>query len=207
MMDFGKLYFDELDKVHSLREISEDIVRMQDCIKDNLETIKKLEEYVKELELRCRTDSLTGMWNHEAYDEVCEMMEKSKESQSIGIVFADINGLKNINDNMGHAYGDIYISRFAETLLLHFNAEDCYHISGDEFVIILKGISEFELAKKVGKLSNQLKMKHVPVASLGCAWTKKQQHIKAAIKEAENMMYMAKNRWHQKFYSFGQNVG
>lgn len=206
-MDFGKLYLYELDKVHSLRDISESVQDMQECIKENLEYIRELEKYVKELEIRCRTDSMTGMWNRDAFEEMCDEMEMSDDGQPFGVIFADINGLKSINDKMGHSYGDEYIKRFGKTLLCHFDKENCYHISGDEFIVILKGISEFDLAKEVGKLSIRLKMKHVPVASLGCAWSENQKDVMDTVLEAEKMMYMDKSRWHNKFYSFGQNVG
>lgn len=206
-MDFGKLYLSELENFHSLKDIGESIIEMQECLKDNLEYIRQLEQHVKELELRCRTDSMTGMWNHAAYEEMQDEFENLSEVGSVGIIFADINGLKSINDNRGHVYGDNYIIRFSEILLQHFEAEECYHISGDEFVVVLRGISQFELAKKVGKLSNQLRMKHIPVASIGCAWTVNQKEIRDVIREAEKMMYMDKSRWRKKYYRFGQNVG
>lgn len=206
-MDFEKLYFNELNNFHSLKNIGESIGEMQECLKCSWEYIRELEQHVKELELRCRTDSMTGMWNHAAYDEFLDEMEDSQENAAIGVIFADINGLKAINDNKGHAYGDDYIVKFSEILLQHFEAEECFHISGDEFVVILKGISQYELTKRVGKLSNQLKMKHIPVASLGCAWSLDQKEIRETISDAEKMMYMDKSRWRKKHYRFGQNVG
>lgn len=206
-MDFGKLYLKELDNFHSLKDIGEGIEKMQECLKDNLEYIRELEQYVKELELKCRTDSMTGMWNHAAYDEMRDNFENSNENGAIGVIFTDINGLKFINDNKGHEYGDNYIVQFSEILLQHFNAEECYHISGDEFVVILRGVSQFELAKKVGNLSNQLRMKHIPVASIGCGWSANQKDVRKVIDEAEKMMYMDKSRWRKKYYRFGRNAG
>lgn len=90
------------------------------------------------------TDSLTGLKNRNAYIEELEKLEKSK--CCIGIIFADINGLKNINDNFGHKKGDSLISASAEALKSVFDDGNSsfYRIGCDEFVVFCKEKSEKE---------------------------------------------------------------
>lgn len=69
------------------------------------------------------------------------------EKNSIGVVYLDVNGLKEINDNLGHDSGDELLKACAKIIQNSFEIGSYYRIGGDEFVIICIDISENELMK------------------------------------------------------------
>lgn len=54
----------------------------------------------------------------------------------VGVAFADLNGLKYLNDTYGHEYGDQALRHLAEVSMEYFAKDQLYRVSGDEFVII-----------------------------------------------------------------------
>lgn len=82
-------------------------------------------------------DQMTGLQNRRAHSEMIEkFMDKLPEYCCV--VMADINGLKETNDNLGHEAGDELISASAECLRRGFEGTDnIYRIGGDEFCVIL----------------------------------------------------------------------
>lgn len=61
------------------------------------------------------------------------------------MLIADLDGLKKINDTLGHLEGDRAITAVAETLRKHFRKTDIVgRIGGDEFMIYLRGVSDEE---------------------------------------------------------------
>lgn len=88
------------------------------------------------------TDPLTGVKNKTAYiDEVgrIELDISNNKINAFGVVFFDLNGLKNINDTKGHEKGDEYIQTACKIICQHFKHSPVFRIGGDEFVAILKG--------------------------------------------------------------------
>ena len=83
------------------------------------------------------TDFLTGVWNRAFMDLV--MGELNQTGEYIGIVVADIDKFKKINDNYNHAVGDRVIQDFA-TALKHYLYEDdfLFRSGGEEFTIFLR---------------------------------------------------------------------
>ena len=88
-------------------------------------------------------DGLTGVRNKLAYLEMLTELETAIENSELteyGVVVFDVNGLKNINDTLGHKSGDEYIKRGCSIICQHFDHSPVFRIGGDEFVAILKGI-------------------------------------------------------------------
>lgn len=84
-------------------------------------------------------DGATGIKNKNAYRKQLEIIEKKYKNKStrIGFIVADMNGLKVINDNYGHAEGDKLIRITAGILNSHLkSSHDIYRVGGDEFVAI-----------------------------------------------------------------------
>ena len=84
-------------------------------------------------------DQLTGLGNGRKMErDLAKLMEEKQEAT---ILFADMNGLKAINDNLGHSEGDRALTRMAEALMEVFGEETLlYRIGGDEYSAILPGI-------------------------------------------------------------------
>jgi len=88
------------------------------------------------------SDPLTGVKSRHAYLEREEQLNESiasGEIDQLGIVVCDINGLKRINDTLGHHAGDEYIRAASDLICQFFKHSPVYRIGGDEFVVLLIG--------------------------------------------------------------------
>ncbi len=112
--------------------------------KNLLETItRELQEKNLNLSISSKTDELTHILNRRGFMEYGQkLIFFSEEINTDGIVFfADLDGLKTINDKFGHEYGDKAIMAEAEALKLVFRKMDVIgRLSGDEFGIIASGM-------------------------------------------------------------------
>lgn len=157
-----------------------------------------------ELERRCRTDPLTGVANRYSYSERCRILDERRELTALGVVFADINGLKYINDNFGHVKGDEHIKGFAAEFAKEFR-HDIFRISGDEFVALAADEGRTEFLEKVKKLRTALRRRgRVPPASIGCVWTNKPCSARELVKRAETAMYADKRAYYLKYPKYGR---
>lgn len=85
-------------------------------------------------------DTLTGLPNRRAFEEDLhtELSRAHRHSHTLGVVMIDLDGLKTVNDTLGHEAGDRLLRRFAECLTVQMRAEDhCYRLGGDEYAVIL----------------------------------------------------------------------
>lgn len=87
-------------------------------------------------------DPLTGVKNKQAFQEMkadVDMRIDTLELKELGIIVFDVNGLKQINDNLGHEEGDKFIIKGCELICKMFQHSAVYRIGGDEFVAVLEG--------------------------------------------------------------------
>jgi diguanylate cyclase (GGDEF)-like protein len=87
-------------------------------------------------------DSLTGMLNRQALAQRAAELEQQAHltGQPVGLIVADIDHFKRINDAHGHAVGDSVLTDVAYTLRKQLGAfELCYRIGGEEFLVLLPG--------------------------------------------------------------------
>ncbi|MGN0683829.1 MAG: diguanylate cyclase domain-containing protein [Oscillospiraceae bacterium] len=88
-----------------------------------------------------RTDKLTGAKNRNAYLEKIDVIEnemRTARNFTFAVLVFDINGLKTVNDNIGHAEGDRLIINSYNAIKSKFSGYDLYRIGGDEFVIFVE---------------------------------------------------------------------
>ncbi len=99
-------------------------------------------------------DGLTGIGNRTAYQEYIEELNKLLETRSdekqVGVIMFDVNNLKQVNDLLGHQYGDRMIVDSAELIKTSFaeTPARCYRIGGDEFAVIIHETDAENLIKK-----------------------------------------------------------
>lgn len=92
------------------------------------------------LEQAARTDSLTSLGNHRAFQEdlASEVANKDPRRKPLSLVMLDMDGLKRANDTLGHKAGDDMIRQLAGVLGDTMRAGDrAYRVGGDEFAVIL----------------------------------------------------------------------
>ena len=102
-------------------------------------SIDKEKRREENLLLISNTDELTGLYNRHAYDNDIQKIEGSTLNDDFVIISMDSNGLKTINDNLGHAAGDEMLKGTAECIKRHFkHIGRCYRMGGDEFTVIAR---------------------------------------------------------------------
>ncbi|MBP1560218.1 MAG: GGDEF domain-containing protein [Oscillospiraceae bacterium] len=97
-------------------------------------------------------DNATGVRNKNSFEKQMSALEKKYQNKqlSIGFVICDLNGLKLINDNYGHAEGDKLIKAAAKVLLENLqNAYNVYRIGGDEFAVIYISPNDEEVKAEI----------------------------------------------------------
>lgn len=95
---------------------------------------KLMEEKLKHMSLH---DALTGLYNRTYFEEEMRRLEGNRYAP-VGIVVCDVDGLKLVNDTLGHSKGDELLKAAAEIISKCFRKEDAIsRIGGDEFAVIL----------------------------------------------------------------------
>jgi len=140
-------------------------------------------------------DSLTGVKNRNAYNEFAKKCRETK-LQNVGFVFCDLNGLKTINDTIGHYYGDQMLKNFTSILKEYFNDDNIFRISGDEFVVVCPNTDRLAFQKKMGEVIDRMQAED-NLASVGFVWKKEVSDIPRRTQQAEQLMYVEKQRYYE----------
>lgn len=137
-------------------------------------------------------DPLTGLNNRLAYDEMLEHL-RGKEFP-VGVGFLDINGLKWINDTLGHDMGNKVIQKICTILNEHIEQQYIYRISGDEFVMIWPDV-DYKVFMSAAKKLEAALFAEKNIASFGFVWGK-EEDTGIAVCKAEKAMRTAKNKFY-----------
>ena len=141
-----------------------------------------------------KRDPLTGLLNRQAY-----YSDISNEPEEIrAIISIDMNGLKAINDNEGHAAGDLAISTIAGCFLNGVRYKHpVYRIGGDEFVVVCRKISEYDVVKitrRIHELVDATKYS----CSIGYSYTSDgKKSIDELLSESDANMYKEKQQYYK----------
>jgi diguanylate cyclase (GGDEF)-like protein len=101
-------------------------------------------------------DPLTGLHNRAYFEEEIRRLEGSR-MYPITIVSTDVNGLKVINDSMGHRRGDEFLSDYARVLRSAFRTSDVVaRLGGDEFAVVLPNTDEASAANLIRRLKERI---------------------------------------------------
>lgn len=151
----------------------------------------------EQMEHLSMTDMLTGIYNRNAMNHRVEELLSGDRTKNIGIVFADLNGLKHINDNEGHFAGDLLLKNAALTLQKYFPECEIYRAGGDEFMIIGLDISEKELLYRVQILQKLADKANSISFAVGCCMDTA-CNLRNSIHLADERMYLDKENFYQK---------
>jgi diguanylate cyclase (GGDEF)-like protein/PAS domain S-box-containing protein len=156
---------------------------------------KVVEEELARLALR---DDLTGLANRRAFVTVGEQLLRmaARAGETVLVVYADLDGMKAINDRHGHAAGDDALRRAARLLQETFRESDLVaRIGGDEFCVLFPGHAS-EAKSGINRLRDALAAQPPeppPVAlSLGVAQASPGMSIEDVIRRADAAMYSDK---------------
>ena len=121
---------------------------------------------VRQLQEMSYLDQLTRFGNRHAMDE---RIADIRPGESIGAVYCDVTGLKQVNDTEGHKAGDRLILRACDCLREVFGDQSLFRIGGDEFLVLCARMGEKELAERVESLKRVLR-EHSAILAVGVSW-------------------------------------
>jgi diguanylate cyclase (GGDEF)-like protein len=113
----------------------------------------------EELEARSVTDELTGLYNRRGFLELAEQHARValRNRHPFAIMYCDLNGLKSINDALGHEVGDEALRQAARILKrVMRDADIVARLGGDEFVVLLDGCTTETIHMIVSRLRDEL---------------------------------------------------
>ncbi len=149
------------------------------------------------LKLMSSRDMLTGVMNRNEMNNLVDGMSEGDgtEAGSAGVIFADLNGLKEVNDILGHATGDQVLKDAAETLRKVFEVENIYRAGGDEFSVIVLGMTEEDIEQKINEIREASKEYDLVSFSLGGCAVEDARNIRQALRTADERMYEDKRKY------------
>ncbi|MEZ8084930.1 diguanylate cyclase [Vibrio sp. 10N.222.54.B12] len=172
----------------------------------DLSNVKEMER----LEHLAHHDALTGLANRaQLYKVMDDVVTSSHYSnQHFAVIYLDLDGFKEVNDNYGHDAGDEILKEVSNRLLSQVRAGDLVaRLSGDEFVLIIKQTNKVLLAKLAERLLDLIgqevnyKQRSLHVgASLGINLVDgSERDIDVILKVADEAMYQAKRKGKGQF--------
>jgi len=154
------------------------------------------------LEFLGKHDALTKLYNRSFYIEELARLQRNAPFP-VTIIMADLNGLKETNDRLGHAAGDELLRRAGEVLdKLIERPGHAARIGGDEFAIILPGVDEagaeamIDNVHRFVELNNQFYSSLPLSLSMGAATGRKGERLEEVAKRADALMYEAKRAFY-----------
>ena len=140
---------------------------------------------------------MTKVYNRNYYEKVCRKIVDEKNFP-LGVIMGDANGLKLVNDTLGHYHGDKLLKTVAKVLQETCSENDyIFRIGGDEFVILSPNTTDYKCEKLIKDIFNQCRKYNdnfIDVSiSLGFSIINDEScDINDALKEAEDKVYMQK---------------
>ena len=175
-----------------------------------MELLRKMdEEFLVDLENRDRLmeklsgyneklyqDALTGVYNRRYYEDRIKKM-----TASVGVAMIDMDDFKIYNDTYGHNAGDLALITTVEAIRRCIRKNDTLiRYGGDEFLLVLQGISETMFREKLKQIRTEIYNANVPTysrlqlsASIGGVMSAGRT-VEETVMEADKFMYLAKNR-------------
>lgn len=145
-----------------------------------------------------RRDVLTGLFDRKTY-----YLDESRFGNEVtGVIHADMNGLKTINDKFGHEEGDKAIAYVGKVIIDKSTKQMySYRIGGDEFVVLCLNTKEKEILEVINNMKEELN-KTIYSASFGHGMREdKDDSVEDMLKIAEMEMYKDKN-----YYYLSNNI-
>ena len=149
-------------------------------------------EIIREMSIK---DMLTGLKNRNSYEMDCERLERL-DAKPI-CIYADVNGLHELNNKSGHDAGDDMLKSVSSELKRYFGSKYTYRVGGDEFICFCLGLDSIEVKWSIDEINKKLAEKGYHV-SFGYSKPESQQDsLHTILKRAEARMYKDKRDYYQ----------
>lgn len=149
------------------------------------------------------SDELTDTQNRNAFlhdigETRADLNRSCRQFDQVGVVFVDVNRLKDMNDTQGHEAGDELLKQVARILATMFGHESLYRIGGDEFAVLQEHISQEDFERGVEAAQRALVVGGVSLASVGSHWMERCNNIRELLRKADERMFEAKRVFHEE---------
>jgi diguanylate cyclase len=131
------------------------IMRLHHQVADQIQSLAKVESLASEVYKLAALDQLTGLYNRRSGEQrlAQEISRAQRHGRPLTVLLVDVDGLKQINDNHGHAAGDTLLKGFADRLQRAIRGSDlAVRLGGDEFMAILPECRSEEVRHVLGRL-------------------------------------------------------
>ncbi|HEY0963975.1 MAG TPA: EAL domain-containing protein [Pseudomonadales bacterium] len=205
----GHVYPEWLE-LNAVRDARGEIVRYVAQAAD-VSTKKSNEHHIWRL---ANYDKLTGLPNRSMFSERLEheIRRAHRTGKKLALLFLDLDGFKEVNDNLGHDVGDLLLQHVANRLAGCVRESDTIaRLGGDEFIVILNEISDIAVVgsvaqKVVGTLASAFTLRGQPVhvsASAGITlYPDDGETFDVLLKNADQAMYAAKREGRNRYCYF-----
>ncbi len=177
----------------------------EEYLRELEEALKREKEQQRELgsaRQAARTDPLTGVKNKLAYLDTADAMDKRLEAgerPEFALAIFDLNGLKTVNDTLGHEAGDEYIIEGCRLICVHFKHSPVFRIGGDEFAALLMGqdyANRASLAERFDSIAEMNIPESRVVVSMGVSAFRPDEDasIQTVFERADKRMYERKQQ-------------
>lgn len=159
-------------------------------------------QLLQRLEMLSTIDLLTGAKNRNAMNNRVAEFDAADRVMpaTLGIIFADLNGLKQTNDTNGHVAGDRLLKKAAAMLHQVFLDEDIYRAGGDEFMIISENCLKSDMEAKIAELRKLCGEDGDISFAIGfCFDDKEKLDIRKDMHLADEDMYEDKEEYYNKY--------
>lgn len=157
-------------------------------------------QLVSRLELMSMTDGLTQVGSRNAMNVRIDRLLSGEDKlpETMGVVYADLNGLKTVNDAEGHDAGDKLLSKAASLLKIAFGDYEIYRAGGDEFVILCPGVTEEVPERQVKQLRTLMESTPDVSFAVGIAFEKGKYDVCKAMQAADESMFRDKQDYYRQ---------
>ncbi|MBB1349497.1 MULTISPECIES: bifunctional diguanylate cyclase/phosphodiesterase [unclassified Pseudoalteromonas] len=160
-------------------------------------------------------DGLTDLPNRRYFYEKLQSLVSIKEMK-FALIFIDLDGFKEVNDSLGHDYGDLLLHQVATRLQSCITTKDTVaRLGGDEFTLILEGVNNPDEASKIAEavkssLMQSIKVKKETVyvtASIGLTFFPADGlTVEELVRRADQAMYLSKNKGRNRYEFFSYAI-
>jgi diguanylate cyclase (GGDEF)-like protein len=161
-------------------------------------TFRKL---ILEMDEAARRDSLTGLLNTGAFQEVAERERARalRTGKPISVAFLDLDQFKQLNDAHGHVVGDAVLAAFGSVIQRSVRVTDIVaRVGGDEFTLVFPETDQFETSAVLQRIRHRISMRtDIPMvtATMGfVTFTVPPHSVEEMVRMADELMYRAKQR-------------
>ena len=156
-------------------------------------------QLVTQLEEKNTIDGLTHVSSRNAMNDRVDRLVSGKEKlpAAMGVAFADLNGLKTVNDENGHNAGDKLLVRAGSLLKLAFGDHEIYRAGGDEFVVFCPDITEENLEEQIKQLRTLMNSTPDVSFAVGSVYVTGEYDIRELMHTADERMYKDKQEYYR----------